>query len=82
MSIYGDDVNIGSAVICDGTLVHPKKEKNSTVQKFYIGVHASIVFWFFQLHIVGSRQYESQHVIHGQLQYTYPALVVLVITDM
>ena len=82
MSIYGDDVNIGSAVICDGTLVHPKKEKKSTVQKFHIGVHASMLLLSFQLHIVGSRQYESQHVIHGQLLYTYPALVVLVITDM
>ena len=77
MSIYGDDVNIGSAVICDGTLVHPKKEKNSTVQKFYIGVHASILFYSILLHIVGillhivgSRQFESQQVTHG-CAYTF-----------
>ena len=65
MNICGDNVNIGSTVIGDGMVVHPKKDKKSAVQKCDILVHASIVFYSILLHILGSRQLESQQVTHG-----------------
>ena len=77
MNIRGDNVNIGSAVIGDGMLVHPKKDMKSANQKFHIVVHAFTLFYSILLHIVGillhivgSRQFESQQVTHG-CAYTF-----------